>query len=35
MSEDEWEEWFTEFDKVFNEVVIKEKICNHKYKNGK
>lgn len=35
MSEDEWNEWINEFDKVLNEVINKEKTCTHAYKNNK
>jgi hypothetical protein len=33
MSDDEWEEWLIEFNKLVEEV-SKEKLCKHKYKNG-
>lgn len=35
MNDEEWNEWLKEFDKLFNEIINKEKICNHKYKNNK
>lgn len=35
MSDDEWNEWIKEFDKVLNEVINKEKTCTHAYKNNK
>lgn len=34
MSEDDWDEWIIEFDKLVEDVSNKEKICHHKYKNG-
>lgn len=34
MSDDEWEEWFKEFDKLFNKINVNENICKYKYKNG-
>lgn len=34
MSDDEWEEWVTEFDKLFNKINIDKNICKHQYKNG-
>lgn len=34
MSDDEWEEWLIEFDKLFNKINIDENICKHPYKSG-
>lgn len=35
MSENDWQQWLNEFDKLYNEIYNNSIKCNFKYKNGK